>query len=467
MRAVLRDRPRPTLVLISDGAFAETSRAQVTVEGIDARFVPVGQRRDNVAILSFGARRKPADPGSVEAALVVQSFRAAPTSVVVEIAGGADSLPIERVRLTLEPGERRRHVLQTIPAAATELTATLRADGEEAGDSDALDDLELDNRAFAVVPALARMKVLRIGADDLFVDGALLSLGDAVDVRRAPASAAATSRASWAAYDVVVFDGVTPPEPPAAGHFLFIDPSGPGSPFPVRGSISDPIVSETKAHHPLLRHLALADVNIARARRLTLAADDVAVASALGNPLIAVRARPNLRAVAVAFAVRESDLPMRTAFPLLLANSLNFLAGNTQSAGLALRTGHPARLPHTIEGDDGARAKTPGQLTLIDPDGRTRALSSVGGIVEWPVARTGFYRVRGDGASERVFPANLNDAVESDTAPVRALALGGRALPPPDPPHPGQRRAYWAWALMVAVALTLLEWWSYHRRWTV
>src|SRR5258708_17235262 len=162
VRAVLRDRPRPTLVLISDGAFAETSRAQVTVEGIDARFVPVGQRRDNVAILSFGARRKPADPGSVEAALVVQSFRAAPTSVVVEIAGGADNLPIERVRLTLEPGERRRHVLQTIPAAATELTATLRADGEDAGDSAALDDLDLDHRAFAVVPALARTKVLRI-----------------------------------------------------------------------------------------------------------------------------------------------------------------------------------------------------------------------------------------------------------------------------------------------------------------
>ncbi|HVR61191.1 MAG TPA: VWA domain-containing protein [Polyangia bacterium] len=467
-RAVLRDRPRPTLVLISDGGFSESARAAggAALAGIDARFVPVGQRRDNVAILSFGARRKPADPASVEAAVVVQSFRAAATTVILEIAAGPDSVPIERIRLKLEAGEQRRYVLGAVPAADTELRATLRPAGvegtaPESAGLDQLDDLAVDDRAFAVVPALRRLKVLRVGAGDLFVDGALLSLGDTVDVRRVPAAAAASTRASWPAYDAIIFDGVTPPEAPTAGHFLFIDPSGPGSPFPVRGTIADPIVSESKPHHPLLRHVALADVNIARAQRLALAADDIAVASALGAPLIVARARPGLRVVALAFSVRQSDLPMRTAFPLLLANSIAFLAGDTQGAGLALRTGQAARWPVA----DAAGAPTV-TATVIDPLGNAQARAARAGAVEWPVQVTGFYRLR-TGRSEVTFAANLADPVESDTAPARTLALGGRTLPAPDAPRPGQRRAYWAWALMAAAALTLFEWCSYHRRWTV
>jgi hypothetical protein len=69
--------------------------------------------------------------------------------------------------------------------------------------------------------------------------------------------------------------------------------------------------------------------------------------------------------------------------------------------------------------------------------------------------------------SRQAVPANLSDAVESDTEPVKNLTLGGRALAPPDPPRKGPRYPLWMIALVAALALTLFEWWSYHRRWTV
>jgi hypothetical protein len=399
----------------------------------------------------------------VEAALVVQNFRAVASKVLVEIVAGPQRVAIERVRLTLERDERRRYVLPDVPAADTRLEATLLpGDGSAA----AVDDLAVDDRAFAVVPAAATLKVLRVGEGNLFLDGALLSLGDAVDVRRARAAAVSSTRDSWNAYDVVIFDGVTPPQAPTVGRFLYLDPGGPGSPFAVRGTLSDPVVSETKPHHPLLRHLALTDINIARARRLTLAADDVAVASALGNPLIIARTRPNLRVVALAFDVRQSDLPMRSAFPLLLSNALSFLAGNQQSQAVTLRTGQTARLP----APNAAAA-----LSVVDPHGQRRRLLALGDSFELPVTSVGFYSMAttGDGGSggggNRDLAANLNDAVESDTAPVPRLSLGGRLLPPVDqtPTRGGQHRSYGSWALIVAAALTLFEWWSYHRRWTV
>jgi hypothetical protein len=80
-----------------------------------------------------------------------------------------------------------------------------------------------------------------------------------------------------------------------------------------------------------------------------------------------------------------------------------------------------------------------------------------------PIARAGFYRV--DGAAP--LAANLADAIESDTRPARALVLGGKTIAPPDPPARKPRREIATVALWAAAALALLEWWSYHRRWTV
>ena len=66
-----------------------------------------------------------------------------------------------------------------------------------------------------------------------------------------------------------------------------------------------------------------------------------------------------------------------------------------------------------------------------------------------------------------VVAANLGDARESDTTPAAELELGGRKLAPPDPPAwRGGVRVGRAGAAGSALALLLVEWVSYHRRWT-
>jgi hypothetical protein len=454
--AVLRGKPHPTLIVVSDGAYSSDERTRVrwnaadgprSLAGIDARFAPVGRRGDNVAILSFAARRYPADPTSVEAAIAVQSFRDRPCDVTLEITAGAERLPVDRVRLHLGPREQTRHVLPDVAAPDTLLEARVTATPA--------DDLAVDDTAFAVVPGLARWKVLRVGEPDLFLDGALLSLGAGVEVRRAPAKALEAGRATWARYDAVIFDGVTPSPPPTAGGYIYLDPRGPASPFADRGAVlRDPIITDTHKAHPLLRFLALGDVNIAEARRLALSPGDEAVASALGAPLILTRTRPGLRIAALAFDIRRSDLPMRTAFPLLLSNALAWVGAPETIDAASLRTGRTFRVALPAERTSAA---------VIDPAGATHVLPAQAGAVNVPIAHTGFYRVNGS----TVLAANLGDAVESDTTPARALVLGGRTLAPPDPPARGARRELWALALIAGVALSLFEWWSYHRRWTV
>ena len=82
-----------------------------------------------------------------------------------------------------------------------------------------------------VVVELDQRAVLRVGGADLYLDGALLSLGRTVTVDRLSPSAAEAQRARWPDYDLVVFDGVSPATPPVTGRFLYLDAHGAGSPF--------------------------------------------------------------------------------------------------------------------------------------------------------------------------------------------------------------------------------------------
>ncbi len=132
---------------------------------------------------------------------------------------------------------------------------------------------------------------------------------------------------------------------------------------------------------------------------MALGPGDVALAASFDVPLIVARERPGLRIAALAFDPRRSDLPMRPAFPLLVANALAWAARDEADAA-------------------------------VDPS------------------------------------ATVRDARESDTTPVRALALGGRVLAPPDPPARPLRAKVDSWALILAAALLLFDWLSYHRRWT-
>lgn len=456
--AVLRGQPHPTLVLVSDGRFSDDARARVrwddaragvdtapSLGGIDVRWARVGRRARNVALLSFAARRLPADPTSVEAAVTLRNFGDAPATVTLEISTGASpgAAPVDRARLSLGPGETRRHVLPDVAAPGARLVARL-VEG---------DDLPLDDRAYAAVPGLERLRILRVGAPNLYLDGALLSLGETISVHGARPEAVEATRARWSAYDVVIFDGVAPAPAPAAGHFLYLAPRGPGSPFPGRGVLRAPVFSDVRRSHPLLRQLELSDVNIAEAERLTLAPGDVAVASSFGAPLIAARERAGLRVAALAFDVRRSDLPMRAAFPLLVANALGWLAGTDAREIMPAAVGATARVP----APRGAR-----RVEVRDPEGNRFTCPVVGDVVDVPIRRAGFYRV-GDVA----LAANASDAVESDTAPVAELALGGRALAAPDRPTGSGRRPLRTWALLAAAGLLLLEWASTHRRWTV
>lgn len=443
----LRGRARPTLVLIGDGAWnaadlADGARA-LGKEAVDLRYLPVGSSRDNVGLTAFAVRRYQANQTAYEVLVEVQSFRATPSTVTLQLV--QDGEVVESQKLALGPGERVQRLYPDLSGAGAKLEAHL---------TDAHDALPLDDVAYAVLPDRHKQKVLLVTAGNLFLEGALL-LDENLDVDKIAPDKYDAARASK--YDAVVLDDFTPPAPPPT-NALYLDPHGPASPFPLRGAVDAPFVTDTAARHPLMRWVALKDLNIARASTFALAPGDVAVASSFKQPIIVARDHDGRKTVALGFDLKRSDLPLRVAFPVLIINALDWFAGADTGLVASYATGRAWRLPVPA----GAA-----ELWVRAPDG-TRAQAPIhDGRARYVARRAGFYTLESPGAPPRLVAANLASAAESNIAPQRQLTVDGRALTAPEMGRVGVRRELWGYLVLLALALALVEWWTYNRRVTV
>jgi Ca-activated chloride channel homolog len=487
----LRGRQRPELIIIGDGAYPAEEVAAVAWQrdaraasgpasgpasapasgpataagplqvlapvdlgGVAASFVPVGRSDDNVGIVAFNVRRYPRNKLSHEVFIEVQSFRSTPVTLQLELL--ADGGTIDLRPLTIPPGERVRQIYPDLPATGSRLQARLQP---PPGVKGPLDSFPLDDTAFALLPERRRLKVLVVSQGNLFLEGALLALGgggdeSSLDYERVAPPAWTGPRAD---VDLTIFDGFTPRETPARGSYLYLNPQGPASPFPIRGEVARPYITELASGHPLTRWVTLSDTNIARASVFALKPGDVAVASSVRQPVIAARRAPGGKLLAVGFDLRRSDLPMRPAFPLLLANVLDWFSGDDAEFIATYKTGRTWQIPAEGAGDDVA----------IEPEGLPAERAPVhDGRAAYYGRRVGYYGLtlpRG----RVLLAANLADPRESAIRPAAALTLGDRTLGRPAGFGVSLRRDLWLYLVLAALALTLVEWLTYNRRLTV
>jgi hypothetical protein len=298
--------------------------------------------------------------------------------------------------------------------------------------------------------------VLVVSAGNTYLDAALL-LDEYLDVTDVgPKSyAEAVGKGEW---DAVVFDGVTPAELPKA-NALYLDPRGPGAPVKVAEELKQPGFDKLDRKHPAVRFLALDDVNVAVGHKLVPeTGDKVLGASDNGaSPLLVAGTRGGYRFVAMGFDVRDSDLPLRTAWPLFVIDCINWFTDEDAQYLSSFRTGDVWRIP-VAGGVTQATVKLPDGTELPVPvhEGRAVLLGE----------KAGFYELTA-GEQHTQFAANLLDASESAIARRDVLTVDGRDGAPAAGFHVGARREIWFFLLLAAVLLTALEWATYHRRLTV
>jgi hypothetical protein len=162
------------------------------------------------------------------------------------------------------------------------------------------------------------------------------------------------------------------------------------------------------------------------------------------------------RVAALAFDVAESDLPLRVAFPLLMANTIHWLSGEQPAMALTIQAGET--LPLAAD-----------QTLWTEP--ATKAAQSASPRHPAEIARNffqplhnGYYQLEGSNGV-RWIAVNTFSAAESD------LRQGGASAPPAPPANALSFVSMAGWPLwqylaLAALMLFTLEWWLFHRRCT-
>jgi hypothetical protein len=453
----LRGLPSPEVIVVSDGALGDAadSAGPVHLGDIKLSYVPIGARARNAAITGFSVRRYPLDKSRYEVMLEVTNTSEEAMEVELSLLG--DGQVNDLTRLRLAPHEKLPRFYPNLSGASKTLEAKLTmADGTH-------DDLPADDHAYALLPERRRARVQVVTTGNMFLEAALL-LDEYLDVTlvdpaRYPAKGA---------FDVTIFDNTAPVVAPGSGGVLYLNPTGTDVPFEVGKLVENDDklgFDELDAKSPLLRYTSLSDVNIARGHILKGSKEDKVVAQSYKGALLLQGRRAGAKFVALGFDVRESDFPMRIAWPLFLLNTINDFVEEDVSYISSFRTGTVWNVPVASSADT---------AVLELPTGEKRSVPVKDGRAVFLGQQAGFYKIStGNPASQppteetSMFAANLSDPQESAIAPREKLVVDGREAGQVGEFKIGVRREMWIYLLLAVLAVTTIEWLTFHRRITV
>ena len=477
----LRGLSNPEIVIVSDGRLGEAvdSAGKVHIgEDVKLTYVPIGVTARNVGITAFSVRRYPLDKSRYEVMLEVTNT--GPEQEEIELSLLGDSTLVDLTKLRLKPGERLPRFYPNLSGASRTLEAKI------APLPGSKDSLPADDHAYALLPERRRAKVLVVSPGNTYLEAALL-LDEYLDVQVAsPKEYVEKIAPSGAKQDVIIFDGATPASPPRA-NAIYLDPRGPGSPVKVEAELKQPGFDKIERKHPIVRWTALDDVNVSRGHKLVAEIGDKVVGASDQGPILIAGQRGGFKFVAVGFDTRDSDLPLRVAWPLLLLNSINWFTDEDSQYISSFRTGDVWRVP-VISQSGQARLKTPGGGEVFVPvhegravylgekagfyelrgaEGVDLSLAGVGAAAGTGTTGTGTGGAGGPPATTGSFAANLLDAEESAIEPAKELVVDGKKAGSLSAFQIGVRREIWIYLLLAALLLTAIEWITYHRRITV
>ena len=420
-----------TTIVVSDGANAEDMQL---LQGV-ARYIPIGTRGDNVAISTLSLRRT---ARGLAAFVRVSNTGTQDDSVLVSLK--ADGALIDARTLAVPAGQSATWSINISEPNILALQASI--------DQAQHNLLTADDRAYAVNINNNTRRALLLTRGNRFLEQAMSALPNLRTTR-----AVALPPASEQNYDLYVLDNMTVTLPANANALII----GAQSVFSTSGTFSNTayVRSETQ---PIVQDLDWRTVNVLDIQRVNAPANLRPVVLTQGGPaLFAGEGVPmrNLtqlkRVVVVPFDLRRSDLPLQIAFPILMANVVDYLAPpQGLSVPTNVRPGEVVNLP------DGAVVQPPAQ-SPVAVDARGFANTNVAGIYSFRLNTS----AAGD-ATTGAFAVNFFNPTESAIAPNPQLQVGNTATNANAQTQLTQRE-FWNWMAVLALLLLIAEWWVYQR----
>ena len=455
-RRLLAGHDKGEVVVVTDGCFAKAADIAADENVVWSQ---IGTSMQNLGITRFQVRRSLLDPIGYQVLIEVSNFSNAATECSLDLTFNDELLDV--LPLKLEPGEVWVKVFEKTSTGGGLLTGLLQTD----------DGFTPDNSASAILPERLRIPVTLVTSGNWFLQR-VLQANDVVDLTvtdKVPETLPAGG--------VLVLHQNVPDKIPD-GKVFVVQPKTATDLWAIEGKVEEPLVAKQDKDSDLLQHVRLDNVMMPEAVRLKPTLDfSTLVESISGDPLYLKIARPEGDVIVLPVDLDQGDLPLRTAFPIMLTNALSWFSDGKGELMEAIGTGTIADI--TLPPDLQQLAKDNGnQLMLMSPSGQRKRINIDESTAKvGPLAETGVWSLgqpltpeqetavdNGQPITgERTFlslACNLNSPAESnlqtsdDIKPRQeVLKAGFGGLP------------IWFYLVVLAFILIMAEWFLFQRRW--
>ena len=487
--SVAQTKPNPEIVIFSDFQSVPEkllSQFQNPRENIQLHLLEIGESLDNVGITQFRVRKSLANAFDYQTLLTVVNASEKEKHFNVELYFNEDLFDVRPY--TLAPGESTSEIFTNWTFEGGKLKAVL----------DITDALHSDNVAYQTLPTREPTPVLLVTPENPFLEK-VLSVDEKLNLTvMTPEEYDATvtpeepgSSQSENPYEVIIFDRYSPPTL-GNGNYMFIHPpKSPNTPDPseinpamtwkIGDQLETPIITEWDRNHPILRHVHLEHVQIGEASQVTPPATAHILARSFEDPVLFVDTTSNRKIVFAALNILQSDLPLRIAFPVIIANTIRWFQHDSEPKEYHLHTGEVLKYPieETAEtitvtgpGDRSWEIPVKQDEVLFDqtqiagfyelkppnnspPEG-TDSMKAENSLSEVPAST--------DEHNGTLWAVNLADETESHirTDPAVEVSLfAGSTLPSS---AAFGRYPPWVYLVFFALGLSAIEWFLYQRR---
>ncbi len=430
-----------TTVIVSDGGLPQSGLPSLPGE---TRYIPVGESAENIGITALALRNAQNTPE-----LFAEITNFGKTNHVVTISFYFGQELITARKMEIKGSQAKSLTLDKLPKESGVYTASISID-----DTLQPDSFSLDDTAYAVYQSASARRVLLVSKGNLFIEQLLASLPNIQPFRALPAQDGSLQIPNDP-FDLYIFDGISPAELPS-GNLLFINPSS--NPLFTVGAIYKDIKDIQVRENNLTQFVDFSNVHILQAHSIDAPnwADELITTDQ--GALVFAGETDSRRIAALTFDLRESDLPLQVAYPILFSNLINYLVPPT--AFDATQSLKPAEsitiIPNTFAN----------QIAVVAPNQKAIAFDANQNIVFSDTQDIGYYAVNflsEKKTSVEYFAVNLFSLEESNIAPRDSIKVGKSQITPTVSEKIGQREL-WKWLAALALIILMIEWQVFHRR---